>query len=310
MRAIAIENYGGVEQLKEIETAMPKVESNDILIEVYAAGVNPVDRVIREGYFKEFLKHQFPLILGWDVAGIVTAVGSDVNKFKVGDAVYTYPDLGRNGTYAEYVAVNQDFVSHKPTNLSFIEAASIPLVGITAWEVLVEEANLQPGEKVLILGGSGGVGSFAIQLAKAMGAIVTATTSTKNLEFVKNLGADDVIDYTKEELPVAEFDVVFDTVGGYQFSQIVDTTKKSGRILSIASMLSPASQQLVDEKGIDFRPITSEPNGKSLDQISALLSDEKIFPVVGHVFPLSDVKDAHLLSESKRAVGKIVLQVK
>ncbi|MBE4907030.1 NADP-dependent oxidoreductase [Bacillus luteolus] len=310
MRAIAIENYGGIEQLKEIEAPLPEVGPKDILIEVYASAINPVDIAIREGYFKERVAHEFPVVLGYDVAGVVAAVGSDIKKFKVGDEVYSYTSLDRNGTYAEFVAVNEEFVALKPSNLSFVEAASVPLVGITAWHALVKEAIVKEGQKVLVLGGSGGVGSFAVQLAKAQGAIVSATTSTKNSELVKELGADFVLDYTKESLPASEYDVIFDTVGGYQIKELVGATKEDGKIISITSRLSPTSQQLVDAKGIHYNLIFSSPDGESLDQLSTLLSKGKIRPVVGTIFSLSDVKEAHLLSESKRAVGKIVIQVK
>ncbi|QOR66227.1 NADP-dependent oxidoreductase [Cytobacillus suaedae] len=310
MRAIAIESYGEIEQLKEIEIPLPEIGLNDILIEVYASAVNPLDLAIREGYFKERIPNKFPLVLGYDVAGIVSAVGSGVKRFQVGDEVYSYTSLERNGTYAEFVAVNEEFVSRKPSNLSFVEAASVPLVGITAWYALVEEAKLKKDQKVLILGGSGGVGSFAVQLAKAQGAIVSATTSTKNSDFVKELGADFVIDYIKEILLTSEYDVIFDTVGGYQIAQLVDATKEGGKIVSITSSLSPESQQLVDAKGINYNLIFSKPDGESLDQLSTLLSDGNVHPVVGTILPLSEVKEAHIQIESRRTKGKIVLQVK
>lgn len=312
MRAMMIEQYGDREKIVEKEIPLPTINEDDVLVEVHAASVNPVDIAIREGYFQNFLNIKLPFVLGWDVAGTVSRVGSNITRFKEGDKVFSYPDLARNGSYAEYIAISEKDVSHMPTNLSFIEAASIPLVGLTAWRSLVDHAKIKSGDKVLILGGSGGVGSFAVQLAKNVGAYVAATTSTKNISFVKELGADLVIDYTTEDFSniQSEYDIVFDTVGRKEFLKAFSMVKEGGVLVTIASSVTADDYAQAKTQNITIESVTNLPCGERLTLIKTLLEEGKIKPVIGNIFDLDQVKEAHQLSESKRATGKIVLKIK
>lgn len=278
MKAIGLMQYGDKSVLQEIEMQKPLLGDNDILIEVYAAGVNPVDWKIREGLLQDVISYDFPLVLGWDVAGVVAAIGKNVTAFKVGDEVYSRPDIERNGTYAEYVAVDEKYVAKKPRNLSFEEAASIPLVGLTSWQSLVKFANVQKGNKVLIHAGSGGIGTFAIQLAKSFGAHVATTTSTKNIQFVKDLGADTVIDYKTEDfsLLLHNYNIVFDVLGE-------DVLKDSYKVLApngkLASIYGPKGMEIPQteiarEKHIQSDHIFTEPNGYELSLITELIEGE------------------------------------
>src|SRR5687768_4730382 len=214
MKAFIVDRYGGPDRVRAGETPDPDVGETDVLVQIHAAGVNPLDSKIRNGEFKQILPYRLPLILGNEAAGVVVRVGSRVRRFKPGDEVYARPGKARIGTFAEFIAIAEDDVAHKPKALTMEEAASIPLVGLTAWQALVERANLKKGEKVLIHAGSGGVGTFGIQLAKHLGAIVATTTSTANLEWVKGLGADIVIDYKKDDFEtiVRDCDMVLDTL--------------------------------------------------------------------------------------------------
>lgn len=240
MKAVRIHKYGNAEQIIYEDAPMPTVEASDVLIKVVASSVNPVDWKIREGHLKEMVSYSMPVILGLDVSGIVESVGENVSKFKVGDAVFSRPDVKRNGTYAEFVAVNEVEVAFKPKTISHVESASLPLAGITAWEALFTTAQLSDNQKVLIHGGSGGVGSLAVQLAKSRGAYVISTTSTKNLALVKSLGADEVIDYKthKFEDIVKDADVVFDTIGGEVQELSWSVLKQNGILVSIVSQPS------------------------------------------------------------------------
>src|SRR2546430_5705718 len=199
MKAFILDRYGSADHVRAGDTPDPELREDDVLVQVHAAGVNLLDSKIRNGEFKRILPYQLPLILGHDVAGIVVGVGSRVRRFKSGDEVYARPADDRIGAFAEFISIKEDAVAKKPKKLTMEEAASIPLVGLTAWQALIERANLKRGQKVLIHAGSGGVGTFAIQLAKHLGAIVATTTSTANLDWVKRLGADSVIDYRKDD---------------------------------------------------------------------------------------------------------------
>ncbi|RAL24098.1 NADP-dependent oxidoreductase [Thermoflavimicrobium daqui] len=309
MKAVIIENYGGVEQLKYTDMDKPILKENDVLIEVVATSVNPVDWKIREGYLKGMLQYHFPLILGWDAAGTIIEIGKNVTKFKIGDEVFTRPDISRNGTYAEFVAVDEQLVAKKPKNISFEEAASIPLVGLTAWQCLIDFADIKNGERVLIHAGAGGVGSFAIQLAKAQGCWVATTCSTKNVEFVQSLGADKVIDYKKEDFTVSlkDIDVVFDTLGGDIQKQSYQVLKEGGRLVSITTR---PNEELAKEKNIKTGYVFLEPNGEQLAKIANLIEKGQIHPVIGTILRLEEIKEAHRLSETGHTKGKIVLRVK
>ncbi len=308
MKAVIIEDYGSAEQLKYTEDDQPELKDNDVLIEVVATSVNPVDWKIREGYLKEMIPYNFPVILGLDAAGIVKEVGQNVRAFKVGDKVFSRPDITRDGTYAEYVAVDESLVAKKPIHLSFEEAASIPLVGLTSWQCLVDFANIKEGDRVLIHAGAGGVGSFAIQLAKAFGAWVATTCSTKNVDFVKSLGADKVIDYENEDFTqvLQDIDIVFDTLAGDIQTQSYDVLKEEGILVSIAGQ---PDQELAKAKKVKAGYVFLEPDGEQLAKIGELIEQGKIRANVGTVMKLEEIQEAHRLSETHHAKGKIVLRV-
>ncbi|TFJ91688.1 MULTISPECIES: NADP-dependent oxidoreductase [Lentibacillus] len=308
MKAVIIENYGSIDELKYTEVDEPKLKDNDVLIEIAATSVNPVDWKIREGYLKGMLDYNFPLTLGLDAAGTIKEIGKKVTKFRVGDKVFTRPDITRNGTYAEYVAVDENLVAKKPENQSFEEAASIPLVGLTSWQCLDDFADIKQGDKVLIHAGSGGVGSFAIQLAKSLGAWVATTCSTKNVEFVKSLGADKVIDYRNEDFThvLADMDIVFDTLGGDIQTQSYDVLKEEGVLVSIADQ---PDQELSQTKKVKAGYVFLEPDGEQLAKIGEMIEQGKIRANVGTVMKLEEIQEAHRLSETHHAKGKIVLRV-
>lgn len=308
MKAVRIHQYGSQDVLAFEEAPMPVPGHEDLLIRVVAASVNPVDWKVREGHLQQMIPYDLPLTLGWDVSGVVEAVGTGVTGFRVGDAVYSRPDIRRNGTYAEYVAVRASEVAHKPRTLSHVEAASLPLAGITAWEVLVTTAQLSAGQRVLIHAGAGGVGSLAIQLAKVRGAHVVATASERNLALVRSLGADEVIDYKAQafETVVKDMDVVFDTLGGAVQEASWGVLKPGGILVSVYSPPAPERAQAAGARGAF---VFIQPSVAILDEYAALADAGRIRPVVGAEFALKDIAQAHALSESGRSVGKIVLYV-
>jgi NADPH:quinone reductase-like Zn-dependent oxidoreductase len=308
MKAVRIHEYGSRDVLVYEDASMPSITSNEVLVKVIAASVNPVDWKIREGYLKEMISYSMPLTLGWDVSGVVTAVGADVTRFRVGDAVYSRPDIKRNGTYAEYIAIRESEVALKPLTISHNEAASLPLAGITAWEVLITTAQLNSGQRVLVHAGSGGVGSLAIQLAKSRGAYVVATTSGKNRAFVESLGADEVIDYKMQNFSeiLRDIDVVFDTLGGDIQESSWSVLRQGGILVSI---VSPPAEEKAKELGVRCAFVFIEPNAYILEQLAKLVEQGKLRPIVGAEFALKDIAKAHALSESGRTVGKIVLYV-
>ncbi len=308
MKAVRIHGYGDVGVLKYEDAPMPTVGASDVLVRVVAAAVNPVDWKIRAGYLQQMIPYQFPLTLGWDVSGVVEAVGKDVARFKVGDAVFSRPDIKRNGTYAEYVAIREDELARKPRTISHIEAATLPLAGIAAWEAIVTTAKLAAGQRVLIHAASGGVGSIAVQLAKWRGAYVIATTSEQNRALVQSLGADEVIDYRKKKFAevVHGVDVVFDTIGG-QVQEASWSVLKPGGIL--VSILSPPSEEKAHQLGVRCAYLFIGPNPSILEQMAQLVETGRLRPVVGAEFALKDIAQAHALSETGHAVGKIALYV-
>ena len=308
MKAVRIHEYGNSDVLAFEDAPMPSITSNEVLVKVVAASVNPVDWKIREGYLKEMISYSMPVILGWDVSGVVTEVGSDVTRFSVGDSVYSRPDIKRNGTYAEYVAIRENEVALKPLTISHNEAASLPLAGITAWEALITTAQISAGQKVLIHAGSGGVGTLAVQIAKSRGAYVIATTSGKNKALVKSLGADEVIDYQTQNFAevLSDIDVVFDTLGGDIQESSWSVLKQDGILVSI---VSPPPEEKAKELNIRSAFVFIEPNAPILEELSKLVEQGKLRPVIGAEFALQDIVKAHTLSESGRTVGKIVLYV-
>ncbi|HLX93092.1 MAG TPA: NADP-dependent oxidoreductase [Puia sp.] len=308
MKAIQIHEFGGPEVLKYEEAPRPTPAPDEILIKVYATGVNPVDWKIREGVRKEPATTRFPLIPGWDVSGVVEETGPGVENFKKGDEVYSRPDISKNGTYAEYVAVKADQVGRKPRSIDHVNAAGVPLAGLTAWQGLFDHGKLRAGEKVLILGASGGVGSFAVQFAKWKGAYVIATSSERNVDFLKKLGADEVLDYKKEnfEEKLHDIDLVFDTVGAQTQARSIQVLKKGGRLITT---VKPENEREAKDKNIRQEGYMTQSLPSELDEIANLIDSGKIKPVVSKVFQLDQAAEAQELSKEGHVRGKIVLRV-
>lgn len=308
MKAVRIHQYGGREVLSLDEIPVPDIAPDEVLVRVVAASINPVDWKVRAGYLAGMIPHQLPLTLGWDVSGVVVASGSQVTQWQVGDAVYSRPDLARNGTYAEFVAIRAGECARKPRTISHVEAASLPLAGITAWEAMMDTAQVRAGQRVLVHAGSGGVGSLAIQLVKAAGATVIATASSRNRALVESLGVDQFVDYTTTKLldPVAPVDAVFDTIGGEVQEASWPLLKPGGIQVSI---ISPPSEAKAAAMGVRAGFVFIGPNAPVLDKLAAMVDGGTLRPIVGAEFALEDIAQAHALSESGRAVGKIVLYV-
>jgi len=308
MKAVRIHTQGGPETLVYEDAPRPTPLTNEVLIRVRAASVNPVDWKIRDGYGKEIFNHQMPLILGWDVAGTIEAVGPEVDKFKLGDPVYGYTSLLRDGAYAELAIAKQEEIAVKPASLDFVEAAAVPVAALTAWQAMFDTANLEENQKVLIHAASGGVGSIAVQLAKAKGVYVIGTSSARNAEFVRELGVDEFIDYqaTQFETVVHDVDVVLDTIGGDTQVRSFGVLRKDGFLVSI---VEPPSEELAAQHGVRSKMVGVLPNGTQLSEIAALIDSGKVKPFVETVLPLSEARQAHEMSKSGRTRGKIVLQV-
>jgi len=308
MKAVRIHTQGGPETLVYEDAPRPTPLTNEVLIRVRAASVNPVDWKIRDGYGKEIFNHQMPLILGWDVAGTIEAVGPEVDKFKLGDPVYGYTSLLRDGAYAEFAIAKQEEIAVKPASLDFVEAAAVPVAALTAWQAMFDTANLEENQKVLIHAASGGVGSIAVQLAKAKGVYVIGTASARNADFVRELGVDEFIDYqaTQFETVVHDVDVVLDTIGGDTQVRSFGVLRKDGFLVSI---VEPPSEELAAQHGVRSKMVGVLPNGTQLSEIAALIDSGKVKPFVETVLPLSEARQAHEMSKSGRTRGKIVLQV-
>lgn len=307
MKAVRIHAYGEHEVLKYEDVPVPVPGPDDVLIRVHAAGVNPLDWKIRKGYLRAVLPVELPLILGWDVAGEIVAVGERAQGFKVGDAVFSRTPTERQGTYAEYVATGSSDVAKKPATLDWLEAAAVPLVALTAWQALFDVAHLEAGQRVLIPGASGGVGMFGVQFARERGAKVYATCSTRNVDFVRELGAHEVIDYTQRDIgELSDLDVVFDTVGGETQARSFKTLRRGGTLVSAAQ---PPDAAAAERAGVTAQLIRVQPNGAQLSEIAALIDAGKVKVTLDSVFPLAETAKAHERSESGRARGKIVLQV-
>jgi NADPH:quinone reductase-like Zn-dependent oxidoreductase len=306
MKAIVAHEYGAPEVLKYEDTPRPEPKENELLVRVIACGVNPADPLIISGRFaKEFGTH-LPLIPGYDVAGVVENTGAKVTKFKNGDAVYGYALFG--GGWAEYAVLAENEAALKPKSASFVETAAVPVAGLTAWQSLIDNAKVSAGQTVLIHGGSGGVGSFAVQIAKAKGAHVIATASTANQDLLKQLGADVAIDYTKTKFEdvVKDVDVVLDTVGRDTMERSYAVVKKGGIITAIASRPDPAQ---LDKYGIRGTSISSKPDGTELAEITKLIETGKIKPIVGQVMTLTDAVKAAQQAETHHTRGKLVLRI-
>lgn len=333
MKALVLEGYGKKRALQLADMPDPELRDDEVLVQVHAAGVNLLDSKIRSGEFKLILPYRMPLILGHDVAGVVVKVGSRVRQFKPGDEVYARPDDFRIGSFAECVPVKEASLARKPTGLSMIEAASIPLVGLTAWQALVEIAQLKKGQKVFIQAGSGGVGTFAIQLAKHLGATVATTTSTANVALVKSLGADVVVDYKMQDFEdvLRDYDVVLHSQDGKTLEKSLRVLKRGGKLVSISGpadpafatasaapgfvklvirLLSAGVRRRARAIGVDYRFLFMRASGGQLREITALIEAGAIRPVIDKVFPFESTNEALAYVESGRAKGKVVVRVK
>jgi NADPH:quinone reductase-like Zn-dependent oxidoreductase len=308
MKAVCIYSYGGPEVLVYEDAPRPHAGEGEALVRVHAAGINPVDWKIREGHLKEMLHHAFPLVLGWDVSGVVESVGQGLTRLKVGDEVFSRPDILRDGAYAEYIVIREAECALKPRSIDHVHAAALPLAGLTAWQTLFVAAGLAAGQRVLIHAAAGGVGSLAVQLAKAKGACVIGTASARNHEFLRKLGADQVVDYDESrfEDAVRPVDVVLDTMGG-------DVQQRSWRVLKpggiLVSIVSPPSAEAAAAHGVRQAFVFTQPDADQLAEISALVDAEKLKAIVETVLPLSDATHGQELSARGHTRGKIVLRL-
>jgi NADPH:quinone reductase-like Zn-dependent oxidoreductase len=305
MKAVRIHNYGGPEVLRYEEVPLPTIGEEEVLIRVHAAAVNPLDWKVRSGYFQIWSPHTFPLILGFDVAGVIEAVGTGGTQFAIGDEVYAAPDTGG---YAEYVAVRADEVAHKPQTVDDVHAAAMPIAALTAWQALFDAAHLEAGQRVLIQGAAGGVGNMAVQLAKWRGAEVIGTASGYNHAFLRQLGADEVIDYTttRFETVVSGMDIVLDTVGGETLQRSLTVLKPGGMLVSIVDTPSP---EAAAAHGVQQRQVNLQINTGQLAELARMVDTGHLKPIVSTVLPLQQARQAHILSEGRHVRGKIVLQV-
>jgi len=308
MKAVRIHSYGGPEVLKYEDAPEPTPGKGEVLVKVYAAGVNPVDWKVREGYLKQAINYPLPLIPGWDVAGIVESIGTGVTKFKKGDEIFGKPDLTRNGAYAEYIVVNESDLALKPKSKDFVHSAAVPVTSLTAWQSLFDVAKLEAGQKILIHAAAGGVGSFAVQFAKWKGAYVIGTASKNNLEWLKSIGADETIDYNvvKFEDVVHDMDVVLDTIGGETQNRSWKVLKKGGILVSTVGQ---PSEKEAEKFGVRCGVGNAVSNPEQLNQIANLIDEGKVNPLVETILPLSEARRAHEISQSGHARGKIVLKV-
>lgn len=308
MMAVRMHNYGGPEVLAYEEVPRPKPARDEVLVRVIAASVNPVDWKIREGYLRQTLPHSLPLIMGWDVSGVVEEVGGDVSRFQVGDEVFSRPDLLRDGTYAEYVVIREAEVALKPKRVDHLHAAAVPLAGITAWMVIIEAARVTAGQRVLIHGAAGGVGSYAVQLAKWRGAQVIATASTHNHDYLRQLGADETINYRSQRFEdvVHDVDVVFDTIGGETQRCSWGILKKGGILVSI---VDPPSADLAAAHGVRQAFVFIQPDAAVLAKLANLVDTGTLQINLEAVLPLADARRAEELSQGGHVRGKIALKV-
>lgn len=311
MKAVQINKYGGVEVL-EVNDNVPRpiVSPNQVLAEVYAASINPIDWKVRSGYLKDFMPLKFPATLGGDFSGVVVEVGTNVTEFKAGDKIYGSAIIlnGSSGAFAQTAAVNTKNISIKPENVDFITSAALPLVGTSALQALEETIKLESGQKILIHGGAGGIGHIAIQLAKAKGAYVATTSSTQNVEFAKTLGADEVIDYKKQsfETIIKDFDAVFDTVGGEVVEKSFSVLRKGGVLVS---MVGQPSQELAQKYTVSAVGQNTVTNTQHLIRLAELIESGKIKVNIEKVFPLDEVQQAFKYQEEVHPRGKVVLKV-
>ena len=333
MKAYTINRYSKEDQLQLVEVANPIAQENEVLIQIHSAAINQLDAKLKSGEFKMLLPYKFPLILGHDVSGTVVGVGSKVSNFKLGDEVFARPADFHIGTFAEFIAVDENDVALKPKNISFEEAASIPLVGLTVWQAFVEKANLKKGQKVFIQAGSGGVGTIAIQLAKHLGATVATTTSAGNFDLVKSLGADVVIDYKTDDFEtiLKDYDLVLNSQDEKTLEKSLRILKSGGKVISISGppdtafakeiglswlmktaifFLSRKIKKQAKKLNVDYSFLFMQANGKQLSEIGKLIETGVIRPVVDKVFPFEEMNEAMSYVSTGRAKGKVIVQVK
>ncbi len=333
MKAFVLDRYSKKGALRLAELPTPELRDDEALVQIHAAGVNLLDSKIRTGEFKLIVPYQLPLVLGHDVAGVITKVGARVRQFKVGDEVYARTDDFRIGTFAEFVPVKQASLALKPKNITMEEAASIPLVALTAWQALVEKAHLKKGQKVFIQAGSGGVGTFAVQLAKHLGATVATTTSTTNVAMVRNLGADVVVDYKTQDFEevLRDYDVVLNSQDGKTLEKSLRVLKAGGKLISISGppdpdfareikapwfvklvvrLLSAGVRRRALSRRVGFSFLFMRANGSQLREITRLVETGVIRPVVDRVFSFASTNDALAYVEAGRAKGKVVIKVR
>jgi NADPH:quinone reductase-like Zn-dependent oxidoreductase len=307
MKAVRIHDYGDVDVLRYEEAPQPQLRAGDILVRVEAAGVNPLDHKVRQGYLKARIALPMPTILGWDIAGVVEAAAPDVTRFKVGDAVYAKSEMGRDGGYAEYLTLQAKDAALAPVSIPLAEAAAYPLACLTAWGALFEKAQLQAGQSVLIHAAAGGVGNFAVQMAKNAGARVTATASGDAVELVRSLGADRVIDYRKEDVTTAvgNMDVVFDTVGGDVLAASYALVRPGGALVTIAGLPDPT---IAEACGIRALFVAVQCDGPRLEALALDIDGGRLKALAVTQVPLADAAAAHTMSASGRTRGKIILR--
>ena len=332
MKALLLKRYGKTNQFEFADIPRPTIKSNEILVQIHAVGLNPIDNKIPTGAFKPIIKLELPVVMGSDLAGVVVEVGSHVTRFKLGDAVFaSIFDLG-TGSLAEFAVVPERAAAIKPANLDFVQAASVPMVGLTSWQALKVQADLMPGQKVFIPAGSGGIGTFAIQLAKYLGAKVATTTSTVNIDLVKRLGADEVIDYKKQEFEniLQGYDVALGTTMGDGIEKSLQILKPQSRVVSLIGppdaafarargmnflmrfvfgLLSRKIIRRAKKVGAEYSFLFVHPDGRQLAEIGKLLENGHIVPVIDKVFPFDQTKEALAYLEAGRAKGKVVVRI-
>jgi NADPH:quinone reductase-like Zn-dependent oxidoreductase len=311
MKAAQISDYGDSSQININEVVKPELKDSQVLVEVHASSLNPFDSMVRSGYLKDAVPLELPFTLGGDIAGIVVEVGADAKNMALGDKVYGQANVvaGNSGALAEFSATSSEQIAKMPSNLDFEQAASLPLVGVSALQAIYEHLELKSGQKILIHGGAGGIGAIAIQIAKNLGAYVAVTATGDAISFVKDLGADEVIDYKTENFStiVSDYDAVFDTVGGDDFVKSYAVLKQGGKAVS---MIAPADEAKANEYGITALTQSTKVTTEALDKLSELVEAGVVKPNVYKILPLSETRQAFDLRESGQASGKVVINIK
>ncbi|MHA8097816.1 NADP-dependent oxidoreductase [Aquirufa aurantiipilula] len=333
MKAYTINKYGKEEKFLQSEIPQPTAKDHEVLIQIHATSINPLDFKLKNGEFKLFMPYRFPLILGHDLAGTIVEIGSKVSRFNIGDEVYSRPADYHIGTFAEYIAVNENDIALKPKGISFEEAASFPLVALTAWQAMVEKAQLKKGQKIFIQAGSGGVGTIAIQLAKHLGASVATSTSAANMDLVKSLGADVIIDYKTQDFEtiLKDYDVVLNSQDEKTLEKSMRILKPGGKVISISGPPDPAYAQefhlawwmkvilfFISSKirkqakklNVEYSFLFMKANGKQLAEISNLIESGAIRPVIDKIYPIDQLNEAMDYVSNGRTKGKVVVKVK